>query len=313
MARTVKRVTLEPSRTDERPTRVPSTTPRFFADLGLIYAEQLDDDAVILAPANYDEEFDVRWREESNGGRCWKATVIYEQLDQHHPHIVPFLRRDPWTAFPVLAKPSGPPVTEFIRQHKTTMYSAPLDTESSRILPLYRPLIYQWALHLVSGLSFVHAHNIVWGDLNLAHCWLSADAQLSLSLAGFVNAAFSTYPGDWTFGEAFHPCEHQRDPTKHTDLFLYGCVVYELMTGNWPGNSLTGRSWRDIAMMIPRRQWPALEVVHMGQIVRKCWAGEFENIDQLKADVVAFLEDLDWVIERDDNLRGLDFANLLSD
>lgn len=199
------------------------------------------------------------------------------------------------------------------------MYSEPVDAVSSRILASYRPLIYQWALHLVSALSFVHAHDIAWGELNLAQCWLSADSHLSLSLVGFLNAAFKPSiwggyqkPGDWTFGYGFHPGEHYRDPSKETDLFLYGCVVYELMTGAWPGERLIDKSRRDLAMMISHKQWPALEVECMGQIVRKYWAGEFENVEQLKTEVIAFLEGLGNVIEKGDNLSGLDFANLLS-
>jgi hypothetical protein len=42
------------------------------------------------------------------------------------------------------------------------------------------------------------------------------------------------------------------------------------------------------------------------------WAGKFENAGQLKAEVVAFLEQKGWVIEGEDDMRGLDFANLLS-
>jgi hypothetical protein len=65
-------------------------------------------------------------------------------------------------------------------------------------------------------------------------------------------------------------------------------------------------------MMIPQRPWPSLEAEHMGQIVPKYWAEEYENVEQFKADVVASLEELGWVIEGTDNLTGLDFKDLLS-
>jgi hypothetical protein len=94
MARTFRGVVLQPARTDERPARIHSTAPGFFADLGAIYAEQLDDESIILVPEgcylhDSDEAAEFRWRESGNGPRCWKATVIYEQLGQSHPHIVP--------------------------------------------------------------------------------------------------------------------------------------------------------------------------------------------------------------------------------
>jgi hypothetical protein len=95
-------------------------------------------------------------------------------------------------------------------------------------------------------------------------------------------------------------------------MFLYGCVVYELMKGHWPGVHPAGWAARDVSISVHGQRWPALETEHMGQIARKCWAGEYENVDQLKADVVAFLEERGWFIEGEDNMRGLDFTNLLS-
>jgi serine/threonine protein kinase len=207
-------------------------------------------------------------------------------------------------------------MTEFLQQTRAAMYSKPMDSASSRILASHRPLIYQWALHLISGLSFIHAHDIVLGDLDLAQCWLSSDSRLSLSLVGFVNAGYrSSTNGRWREGghtnaERFHPLEHQRNATTQTDLFQYGCVVYELMTGDWPGTRLTGKSGPEVAMMIPRKEWPPLETEHMGEIVRKCWAGGFADAKQLKMEVVAFLEGLGWRIEGNDDLQGLDVANL---
>jgi serine/threonine protein kinase len=196
------------------------------------------------------------------------------------------------------------------------MYSTPLDAEISRISASHLPLMYQWALHLISGLSFIHTHDIVFGDLTLAQCWLSSDSHLSLSLAGFSNAGFrdrSTggwFDGDRSRAEFFHLLEHQRNPTMQTDLLMYGCVVYELMTGAWPGSRLTGTSGQDVAMRIPSRRWLPLETEHMGEIVHKCWAGGFENAEQVKAEVIAFLEGLGWEIEGNDDLVGFNVAEL---
>jgi serine/threonine protein kinase len=169
-----------------------------------------------------------------------------------------YLRRDPWTACPVLAKTSGPPVADFLDQNGAAMCSTPLDIVSSRILASNRPLIYQWALHIISGLSFIHAHNIVFSDLDLEQCWLSLDSHLYLSLVGFVHAGFwQSTDGAWYDGRQsnaawFHPLEHTKATTQ-TDLFLYGCVVYQLMTGAWPGDRLTDKTGPEVRMIIPRK------------------------------------------------------------
>ncbi|KAF1937733.1 hypothetical protein EJ02DRAFT_475944 [Clathrospora elynae] len=246
MARTVRVIQLQPSATDERSAPIPLNLPGFSTRLGQIEATQLDENSVILVPDMYiddpDDSVDARWRGERGSWDCWKTTVIYEQIGKTHPHLVPQIGI--YAACPVLAKPSGPPVADFVQQSRAAMYSTPIDAVYSRILASNRPLIYQWALHPISGLSFIHAHDIVFGDLDLRQCWLSSDSHLSLSLVGFVHAGFrrstdgAWYDGRQTNAAWFHPLEHQSNSTTQTDLFLYGCVVYELITGAWPGDRL---------------------------------------------------------------------------
>ena len=68
---------------------------QFSVDLGLVYAEQLDDDAVILLPPEYihnpDDSPDAEWRKDTQHQqalRVWKATRIYESLGESHPRLV---------------------------------------------------------------------------------------------------------------------------------------------------------------------------------------------------------------------------------
>jgi serine/threonine protein kinase len=192
------------------------------------------------------------------------------------------------------------------------MYRVPLDAVTSRVQPAYRPLMYQWALHLISVLPFLHERHIILGDYNLGHFWLSSDPHLSVSLVGFVNAGSwrrsdgMLYSCSRTSGKAFHALKigfHKY--TTQTDLFLYGCIVYELMTGFWPGDRME-KSRQEIEIMISRKEWPVLETEHMGEIVRKCWNGEFEDAEQVKVEVVAFLERLGWSITGNDDLEGFD-------
>ncbi|KAH4204345.1 hypothetical protein HBI95_151520 [Parastagonospora nodorum] len=324
MARTAQRMGIRPTTTTKRPTPINPNAPGWGADLGHIYAEQLDADTVVLLPSEYYDEDDAELREDAdavwmdtlNADRCWKTTAVYEQIGEGHAHVVPFIRRDLWTACPVLEKPSGPCMEKFMQEAREVMYTHPLDSASSRVLPSHRPLIYQWALHFISGLSFIHSHEIILSDFGLLNCWLSADSHLSLSLVGFLDATFKwnvaygrLYRGESLSGQSFHPLKYQREPSFQTDLFLYGCVVYELMTGAWPGDH-SGLRGREITNLILSKRWPVLETEHMGEIVRKCWNGGFENAEQVKAEVIAFLEGLGWEIEGNDDLVGFDVADL---
>lgn len=182
---------------------------------------------------------------------------------------------------PILAMPFGPPLAVFLAEHKPIMYSQPQEgapEATRRVLARYRPLAYQWALHLLSGLSFVHARSIVLGNLRAETCWLSRP-DLALFLVGALDAGFrvaaaagTLYEGGSWRDEPFHPLHEPRlqavVPTVQTGLFLWACLFYGFMTGVGPGNGI-GRSRADIQQMLRIRQWPALEGEYQGQLGRR--------------------------------------------
>lgn len=302
----------------------PSGPDSFTADIGLIIAVQVRDtvNGVILLPQEYIHDPDpdcpdASWRESYLAKRCFKTTVAYEQISSSsahlHSRIVPFIRRDPWTGFPILARPSGPPLDRFLDQNRKSIY----DEASHRVRVTHRPLVYKWALQLVSALEFVHAQDIILGDLDTAHCWLSSSPTLSLSLVGFLDSSFwdkssgILYLGDSTSSEPFHPLNNRQpgarrapEPSMQTDLFLWGCVVYELMVGHWPGHEEgANRSWDDMSHMISRQEWPILEREYLGEVIMKCWTGRYSSSQSLWKDLLEVLRERGWRVNAGDDLQ----------
>lgn len=96
-----------------------------------------------------------------------------------------------------------------------------------------------------------------------------------------------------------------------TDLFLWGCLIYELMTSFWPGHE-QGRPEEDIQRLVIEHRWPILEPVYLGELLRKCWDYEYQDIANLKADLVSFLANEGWEIDGDE-LRGFRANELFQD
>jgi serine/threonine protein kinase len=220
----------------------------------------------------------------------------------------------------VLAKPSNLPLDAFMAKYKATMYSAPHDALASRILPSHRPVAYQWALHLIDGIGFAHAHDVILADFDASQCWLSSDPHLTLSLAGFLHASFS-YTVQWgriipasvpSNRSIFHPLVDGGDATKQTDLFMFGCVLFEIMTGFWPSKHFDSRSWDEREAIVRRKEWPPLEDEFMGKIVRECWNNQFDSTEQVTAALVLFVQDLGWEVDEKSNLKDFDAAALFS-
>lgn len=195
-------------------------------------------------------------------------------------------------------------------------------TGCARIKATRLNLVYQWAIHLAGALEFIHSHSfvepaphlsIVLGALEVESCWLSASGT-SLSVLGFLNAEYRTrssplFDGDLDCSMDFRPIVEDKRPTMQSDLFLYGCVVYELMTSHWPGEG-QGLSEQETSLLVSRREWPRLETIYLGDVVRKCWTGEITSAADLLLAVRETLAVLGIVIGRDDEIVGLDLEGL---
>ena len=289
---------------------------------------------IILPDLYYDRDDvgdDAEWRISDRSGdryRCWQTTLIYQHIEDH-PHLVKFIRPDPWTWLPVVANPGGPPLRTFLDTNRNEMYeertTIDRSTACSRVKPRRLHLIYQWSLQLASALEHIHSYSfeppapkisIVFGDLSMNSCWLTP--EFSLQLLGFLEAGFRTRSsalnlGSILSGEPYQPLYYARGqantPTLQTDLFLWGCVVYELMTGFWPGNG-QGLDDQEIATLIPRREWPRLETMYLGDVVRKCWTSEITSAAELSETVRRSVVELGAPVGDNDEVLDLDIAEL---
>lgn len=89
-----------------------------------------------------------------------------------------------------------------------------------------------------------------------------------------------------------------------TDLFLWGCVVYELMTGYWPGEG-QGLEYEDKEALASRKDWPRLEAKYLGDLVRKCWTGEITSAGEILSAVRTAVTDMGVVRGDDDEIVDL--------
>ena len=94
MARLDTTITLKPTTSDKRPEQLLNqcSVSGFTAEFDQMQAIQLGEDSVILVPEAYldspDDSSDAEWRDEPRASDCWKTTVINEQIDEAHPHMV---------------------------------------------------------------------------------------------------------------------------------------------------------------------------------------------------------------------------------
>ncbi|EWY87761.1 hypothetical protein FOYG_09154 [Fusarium oxysporum NRRL 32931] len=238
-------------------------------------------------------------------------------IGQEHPRIVPVIGQDAWTGLPILKKPSYGSLWTFIQNYGSHVYTAQANAAppTSRIKPEFRPLAYQWSLQLLSGLSLIHSRGIAYGELIETNCWISAGSLL-MAVAGLLGSDLTdpsngwNFPGSFFSGIEFSPeylplSRAVRVPTSETDMFMFGRLVYQIMTSGLPGDGI-GRDWGETERLMAEEDWmPDLEDEFMGKIVHKCWRFEYEDVEELRSEVQAFVEAHGWSI-RGDELEGFD-------
>ncbi|EXK86082.1 hypothetical protein FOQG_10131 [Fusarium oxysporum f. sp. raphani 54005] len=315
-------------RTATGPRSVPLTDPqghrlRWPIDIGGVHVYSRDAESVIFVPSsrfwieNEADDPDALWREDTEAFDCFKTSYAYNMIGQEHPRIVPVIGQDAWTGLPILKKPSYGSLWTFIQNYGSQVYTAQADAAppTSRIKPELRPLAYQWSLQLLSGLSLIHSRGIAYGELIETNCWISA-GSLSIAVAGFLGSDFTdpsngwNFPGSFFSGIEFSPeylplSRAVRVPTSKTDMFMFGRLVYQIMTSELPGDGI-GSDWGETERLMAEEDWmPDLEDEFMGKIVHKCWRLEYEDVEELQSEVQAFVEAHGWSI-RGDELEGFD-------
>ncbi|KAH7110182.1 hypothetical protein EDB81DRAFT_768984 [Dactylonectria macrodidyma] len=284
----------------------------------------VEDDSVIMVPScyqnNWSDTDDCPWKESTDARRCWKVSHAYEILGAPHPRIVRYKGSDEWTELPLFEKPSGPGLAFLLLHHHELIYAPPLDTTACRPRPEFLPLIYQWSLHALTALSFCHSRDLLLGFFDINNFWLSKP-DLSLSFVGFTSATFVYGPyrrrhSDYSGFFPFHPLQpdglnsDEIEPTVNTDLVTYGVLIYQLMTTFWPGEG-SNIGLEVVDLIKTRSQWPRLENKYRGQVVIKCWAGEYKDTQELRAGLAEVLSTEGWEIEGDDTLRGFSATGLI--
>lgn len=267
--------------------------------LPMVLGDDPGADAVILMPIDYDgNDLEEYWREQTSGYQALKTCIAYEQLRGDHPRVARYISRDPWAGLPILSRPTGPSLEEFIKHHQGIMY--PTGTGNHTVSEKFLPLVLNWSLQALSGLTFIHSHNdYYYNDLTVYNCWLSSD--FSLSLIGFLNAEFRDEWGQLNDGRGnckgpmMRLTELEPRASVKSDLFDWGTFVYQLMTNDEPGEGTS----KEVRAQIRQQEFPTLSRNLMGEIVTKCWMQQYDNAGELRGDLVRFLQERGYEVDGD--------------
>ena len=200
--------------------------------------------------------------------------------------------KDPATAFPLLERPSGGPPVDFYSRHYPLMYPAIRNGDTTTVLgiatsdsltspillaPVYRLLVYRWALQILTALSVIDSHGIIHMDIAVQESfWLRQD--LSLALVGFLGAKFVNTRGEHVPGRSHCGDEFrlglfkdmaQQQPSANLDIFDWATMLHVFLTGKHPMNRRV-QPTLSLAESAVTGALTVLEEEELDGIARKC-------------------------------------------
>ncbi|KAF1914468.1 kinase-like domain-containing protein [Ampelomyces quisqualis] len=136
-----------------------------------------------------------------------------------------------------------------------------------------------WAFQIAQALSFTQRAGVVHGDLTCQNVLL--DAKLNTRLSDFAGSSLDGSP----LLIAVTASHEYPGPTLSVqgDLFAFGSVLYEIMTGKAPYAELADD---EILGRYSKGDFPETDSLQAtGNVIRKCWQGQYNGFELVVGDL----------------------------
>lgn len=138
---------------------------------------------------------------------------------------------------------------------------------------------FAWILQLAEALDFVHKAGIIHGDLTVANVFL--DGELHVKLADFAGSSIDSLPLLVAITLSSEYRGNLLSPQG--DLFAFGSLAYELLTGTRPYATL---SEAQVRARYEQRDFPDVTSLgSTGRVIRSCWEGDYRSSQDVANDL----------------------------
>ncbi|OBT68265.1 hypothetical protein VE03_02356 [Pseudogymnoascus sp. 23342-1-I1] len=153
---------------------------------------------------------------------------------------------------------------------------------SSQTKPVALSLKLGWIEHIAEAVAFIHPKNVLHSDISCNNVFL--DQSLSVKPGDFAGSAIDEEPPLICY-ETSHEHPSIGDTSIKSEIFALGCTFYEIMTGSKPYKELS--DW-EICDAYELGKYLGLNSLSAANdIIAKCWAQEYANVDELLGDIKA--------------------------
>ena len=204
---------------------------------------------------------------ESDGGEVERRA--YRRLGSH-PNIAKFLG----------AQKDGSIVLE-----RGEVLRKICQSPSATEIPIQTKL--SWLKQAAEGYRYAHTCDIVHGDVGCNNMILTREG--CLKLIDFEGCSIDGEPADSCY-EWFSYRPPVPNVSRRTDIFAFGCAIYEVITGRPPYYELKASDNRDreVERLYANNCFPDVTSLPLGPLMQSCWHDDFTSMNEVLRELEMF-------------------------
>ncbi|KAF1914157.1 kinase-like domain-containing protein [Ampelomyces quisqualis] len=146
-----------------------------------------------------------------------------------------------------------------------------------------------WARQAAEGLAYIHAKHNIQSDVSVGNLLL--DRQLSIKFCDFQgrllhpDGTVALDGGSRERSMSSMPRSDHNYCDYRTDIFALGTALFAIMSGQLPFPDLDILYEDEIDRRFENHEFPPLTRLLGGDVVRKCWIGDYKNATEVVGDL----------------------------
>jgi serine/threonine protein kinase len=160
---------------------------------------------------------------------------------------------------------------------------------SANIIPIQKKL--HWLRDAAEGYRYLHACGIIHGDSGCNNWILMGEGHVKL--IDFEGCSIDGGPAGSCY-EWFSYCPSMPRVSQRTDIFAFGCAIYEVLTGRPPHYELevSEDRYKRVEDLYANHHFPDVTDVPLGHLVQRCWHGDISSMSEVIQELEAFRSDV---------------------
>ena len=144
-----------------------------------------------------------------------------------------------------------------------------------------------WLRHAAEGYQYLHARDIIHSDIGCNNLILTGKDHVKL--IDFEGCSIDSGPAGSCY-EWFSYCPSMPRVSRGTDIFAFGCAIYEVLTGRPPYYELetSDNPYKQVEELYANQHFPDVTNLPLGQLIRSCWYGDINSMSEVIQELEAF-------------------------